>query len=79
MITWRSGKAGFVGGSKTLIKGVFSFQHAVSIGVVVVPTIPSLTFDAVKPQRGHSALKPLRGHTAIKPRRGYDAVKIAGT
>ena len=73
MIIWRDGKAGFVGGAKTLIKGVFSMQYSISIAVT---TTPSVTFSAVKPTRDYSAVKPLRGHTAIKPRRAYDAVKI---
>ena len=73
MIFWRSGKAGFVGGAKTFIRGVFTFQHAVNVAVI---TTPSITFDAVKPQRGYSASKPIRGHEAVKPRRAYDAVKI---
>lgn len=73
MIIWRNGKAGFVGASKTFIKGVFTFQHAVNVAVV---TTPSITFSAVKPTRGYSAIKPIRGHTAIKPKRDYVATKI---
>jgi len=30
MINWREGKAGFVGGSKRLIKGVFSYIYTVT-------------------------------------------------
>ena len=76
MIIWREGKAGFVGGAKTFIRGVFNFQYAVNVAVT---TTPSITFSAVKPTRDYSAVKPIRGHTAIKPRRAYDAVKIVET
>lgn len=38
MINWREGKAGFVGASKRLIKGVFQFAHTLtSAGPTVAP------------------------------------------
>jgi len=39
MINWREGKAGFVGGSKRLIKGVFSYVYTVTSAFVVIPDI----------------------------------------
>jgi hypothetical protein len=30
MINWRNGKAGFVGGLKYIIKGVFQFAHSIT-------------------------------------------------
>ena len=36
MIKWRTGLAGFVGSSKHLIKGFFSYQHSVTTEVVAV-------------------------------------------
>lgn len=38
MINWRSGKAGFIGAAKTLIKGVFSFQYSVTSEAPIAPT-----------------------------------------
>ena len=37
MIFWREGKAGFVGGAKRLIKGVFQPQYSVTSADVAVP------------------------------------------
>jgi len=37
MIIWRNNKAGFVGGSKRLIKGVFQFTYSKASEVVVTP------------------------------------------
>jgi len=39
MIKWRSGLAGFAGGSKRLIKGVFSYVYTVTSAFVVIPEI----------------------------------------
>ena len=39
MINWRSGKAGFVGGSKRLIKGALSFVYTVTSDIVAIPEI----------------------------------------
>tara|TARA_R110000803_G_scaffold115793_5_gene184361 strand:- start:8139 stop:8417 length:279 start_codon:yes stop_codon:yes gene_type:complete len=36
MINWRSGKAGFVGGLKYAIRGVFQFAHSVTSEAPVV-------------------------------------------
>lgn len=36
MIKWRSGKAGFVGGLKHAIRGLFSYQHSVTTDDVVI-------------------------------------------
>lgn len=36
MIFWKDNKAGFVGGSKRLIKGVFQYIHSVTTGTVIV-------------------------------------------
>jgi len=38
MITWRQGLGGFNGGSKYLIKGVFSYSYAIASAIVV--TVP---------------------------------------
>ncbi len=35
MISWRDGKAGFVGASKYLIKGLFSYRHSVTSEVPI--------------------------------------------
>ena len=39
MINWREGKAGFVGGSKRLIKGVFNFAYSGTSAIVLPPVI----------------------------------------
>jgi hypothetical protein len=39
MIIWREGKAGFVGGSKRLIKGVFSYIYTAAGATALVPDI----------------------------------------
>ena len=33
---WRDGLAGFVGGAKTLIKGVFQYSHTVTTEAVII-------------------------------------------
>jgi len=38
MINWRSGKAAFVGASKYLIKGVFSFSRSLTSAAPAPPT-----------------------------------------
>jgi len=38
MINWRNGKGGFVGGLKTLIKGVFQYAHSITSATPVGPT-----------------------------------------
>ena len=39
MIKWREGKAGFVGGSKRLIKGAINFVYTVTSDIVAIPEI----------------------------------------
>lgn len=39
MISWREGLGGFVGSSKQLIKGVFSFSHTVTTAIANPPEI----------------------------------------
>jgi len=39
MIIWRDNKAGFVGGSKHLIKGMFQFTYSKTSETVVVPSL----------------------------------------
>lgn len=39
MINWREGKAGFVGGSKRLIKGFFNYAYTVTTAFVIAPDI----------------------------------------
>jgi len=39
MINWREGKAGFVGSSKRLIKGVFSYVYTATSAFVLIPDI----------------------------------------
>lgn len=43
MISWREGKAGFVGGSKRLIKGMFGFSYSVA-SIIVAPTAEGLEY-----------------------------------
>ena len=40
MINWRSGKAGFVGGSKYIVKGVFKYFHSVTSVTAAPPETP---------------------------------------
>lgn len=54
MINWRSGKAGFVGASKRLIKGFFSYQYSVTTATVVTRpvfsgTVPNVTISVGDP------------------------------
>ena len=37
MINWRNGKAGFVGASKYIIKGLFQYAHSVTSESAVTP------------------------------------------
>lgn len=37
-MNWRNGKAGFVGGLKYIIKGVFQFAHSITSAAPVGPT-----------------------------------------
>jgi len=39
VINWRKGLGGFAGGSKTLIKGVFSYVYTVTSAFVLIPDI----------------------------------------
>lgn len=39
MINWRTGIAGFVGASKHLIRGFFSYSHSATSEDVVVPSV----------------------------------------
>lgn len=43
MINWREGKAGFVGGSKRLIKGIFRYAYSVT-SAIAVPTAEGLEY-----------------------------------
>ena len=43
MIKWREGKAGFVGGSKRLIKGFFNYVYTVT-SAITVPTAEGLEY-----------------------------------
>lgn len=39
MIKWREGKAGFVGNSKRLIKGIFSYVYTVTTDLAIILSI----------------------------------------
>ena len=38
MINWREGKAGFIGASKRLIKGFFSYQYSLALPPIAPST-----------------------------------------
>ena len=49
MIKWRDGKAGFVGASKRLIKGFFSYSYSVTTAAVEAPSAPGERTIVVQP------------------------------
>lgn len=59
MINWRDGKAGFVGGLKYFIKGVFQFTHNVrSIVVVDKPTdLDGLVVKSLTPKLSVTSIR----------------------
>jgi hypothetical protein len=60
MMNWRSGKGGFVGGLKYLIKGVFQFAHSLTSVAPVGPTP-----DCYIASQGHIIDTPLSDIAAI--------------
>jgi len=49
VINWRSGKAGFVGSSKRLIKGVFEFIYTAPTDLVVIQDIVDGILSKISP------------------------------
>ena len=47
MINWRTGLAGFVGASRYLIRGIFSYQHSVTTEVVAVTRTTFSVFSLI--------------------------------
>jgi len=58
MINWREGKAGFVGGSKRLIKGVFSYVYTVT-SVSIEPPNLTVGFMSIVQEAGKGALSTI--------------------